>query len=42
MSTAKQQTLLANTQTFALLNVAIADALIACFDANTLIIRGDL
>ena len=34
MSTAKQQTLLANTQTFALLNVAIADALIACFDAK--------
>ena len=34
VSTAKQQTLLANTQTFALLNVAIADALIACFDAK--------
>jgi hypothetical protein len=34
VSTAKQQTLLANTQTLALLNVAIADALIACFDAK--------
>ena len=34
VSTAKQQTLLANTQTFALLNVAIADALIACFEAK--------
>jgi hypothetical protein len=34
VSTAKRQTLLANTQTFALLNVAIADALIACFDAK--------
>lgn len=34
VSIAKQQTLLANTQTFALLNVAIADALIACFDAK--------
>jgi hypothetical protein len=34
VSIAKQQTLIGNTQTFALLNVAIADALIACFDAK--------
>jgi hypothetical protein len=33
-SIAKQHALLANARTFALLNIAIADALIACFDAK--------
>ena len=33
-SLAKKQTLLENARTFALLNVAMADALVACFDAK--------